>query len=168
MKLEEAANHEVFFQPGDMRILVVDDNRHMRTLLREHLFVMGFKDLLMAADGEEALRMLGDTEVDLVICDYKMPKMDGIELLQAVRASSETRLHDIGFVMLTGYAERDNVVEAKGAGVSGFLVKPISIKALAEQLVHVLNSKNMGVSDQTGSDKSSTDGATPRFLAAPA
>lgn len=152
MKLEEAANQEAHFRPEDIRVLVVDDNRHMRTLMREHLFVMGFKDLLMAVDGEEALRMLGDADVDVVICDYKMPKMDGIELLQTVRGG-EKRLRDICFIMLTGHAEHDNVIEAKGAGVSGFLVKPISIKSLAEQLVHVLNTKLQSASGGMTFDK---------------
>lgn len=165
MKLEEAANQEALFRPEDMRVLVVDDNRHMRTLLREHLFVMGFKDLLMAVNGEEALRMLGDTDVDVVICDYKMPKMDGIELLQTVRVGSEKRLQDICFIMLTGHAERDNVIEAKGAGVNGFLVKPISIKSLAEQLVAVLNTKIRRLSREPEPEKSIVVKVTAQSMA---
>lgn len=165
MKLEDAANHEVQFRPEDVRILVVDDNRHMRTLLREHLFVMGFKNLIMAIDGEEALAMLGHTDVDLVICDYRMPKMDGIELLQTIRAGGETRLQDICFVMLTGHAERDNVMEAKGAGVSGYLVKPISIKSLAAQLVYVLNTKMQCAPSGPDSDGFGVAGAMAQRMA---
>lgn len=156
-KLEEAANQEPAFRPEDVRILLVDDNRHMRTLLREHMFVLGFKDLIMAADGEEALAMLGDTDVDLVICDYRMPKMDGIELLQTMRDGGEKRLKEVGFIMLTGHADRDNVIEAKGAGVSGYLAKPISIKSLADQLVYVLNLKMKGVSHEARSKEPSEE-----------
>lgn len=144
MDLEQAAKQDLAFRPEDINILIVDDNRHMRVLLREHLFAMGFKELMLASDGEEALNILKNQEVDLVIADYKMPKMDGIELLQTLRTGSEEQLAKICYIILTGHADRDNVIQAKGAGVNGFLVKPISIRALAEQLVRALNERIEG------------------------
>lgn len=141
MDLEQAAKQDLAFRPEDINILIVDDNRHMRVLLREHLFAMGFKDLTLANDGEEALKILKQKDVDLVIADYKMPNMDGIELLQTLRTGDEENLADICYIILTGHADRDNVIQAKGAGVNGFLVKPISLRSLAEQLVRALNER---------------------------
>lgn len=144
MDLEQAAKQDLAFRPEDINILIVDDNRHMRVLLREHLFAMGFKELMLASDGEEALNILKNQEIDLVIADYKMPKMDGIELLQTLRTGGEEQLEKICYIILTGHADRDNVIQAKGAGVNGFLVKPISIRSLAEQLVRALNERIEG------------------------
>lgn len=144
MNLEQAAKQDLAFKPEEIKILVVDDNRHMRVLLREHLFAMGFKELTLASDGEEAFKLLNNSEFDLVIADYKMPNMDGIELLQTLRTGGDENLANICYIILTGHADRDNVIQAKGAGVNGFLVKPISIRSLAEQIVRVLNERSQG------------------------
>ena len=123
--------------PPETRILIIDDMPTIRELLKGQLKNMGFKVILEAADGEAGMKVLinnnsSKTPVNLVISDWNMPKMSGLELLKQCRASNEWK--DLPFVLLTSEAERDQVTEAVLAGVSQYVVKPFAAKVFEEKL----------------------------------
>jgi two-component system chemotaxis response regulator CheY len=124
------------FSP-DTRILVADDMPTIRDLVKAQLKNMGFKTILEAADGEHAMNLLiannqSGNPIQLVISDWNMPKMTGLELLKQVRASAEWA--NLPFVLLTSESERDQVTEAILAGVSQYVVKPFAAKIFEEKL----------------------------------
>jgi DNA-binding NtrC family response regulator len=109
-----------------LRILIVDDNREIRTILSEYLKEEGyFAD--GAGDGKEALARHGQSPFDLVITDLNMPGMTGIELIKEI-AKNET--HTPEFIIITGYASLDTAIEAVKAGAFDYLVKPFRIEEL--------------------------------------
>lgn len=123
--------------PPETRILIIDDMPTIRELVKTQLKNMGFKVILEASDGEAGMKVLinnnaSKTPVNLVISDWNMPKMSGLELLKQCRASNEWK--DLPFVLLTSEAERDQVTEAVLAGVSQYVVKPFAAKVFEEKL----------------------------------
>jgi two-component system chemotaxis response regulator CheY len=123
--------------PPETRILVIDDMPSIRDLVKNHLKAMGFKNIQEASDGEEALRMLIQlntvgNSIQLVISDWNMPNMKGIDLLKHVRMQSEWV--NLPFVLLTSEAERDQVTEAVLSGASQYIVKPFSAKIFEDKL----------------------------------
>ncbi len=123
--------------PLDTRILILDDMPSIRELVKNHLKSMGFKNISEAEDGEEGLKLLIQQNsvgqaFQLVISDWNMPKMKGLELLKQVRASQE--FANLPFVLLTSESERDQVTEAVLAGVSQYVVKPFSAKIFEDKL----------------------------------
>jgi two-component system chemotaxis response regulator CheY len=115
-----------------LRILVVDDSSEMRVLLRRMLRHFGVDPVADAPDGELALQWItiNDGKVDVVICDWNMPGMSGMDLFRKIRA-----IHPgILFLMLTGRADVPSVMAAKEAGVTGYLVKPVSLKNLESKM----------------------------------
>lgn len=123
--------------PAETRILVIDDMPSIRDLVKNTLKGMGFKNILEAGDGEEGLKILlqnnsAGSNIQLVISDWNMPKMKGLELLKQVRATAEWV--NLPFVLLTSESERDQVTEAVLAGVSQYIVKPFSAKIFEDKL----------------------------------
>lgn len=109
----------------------------IRDLVKTQLKAMGFKNIIEASDGEEGLAHMKDNnspgnEIQLVISDWNMPKMTGLEFLKQVRAVPEWKT--LPFVLLTSESERDQVTEAILAGVSQYVVKPFAAKAFEEKL----------------------------------
>ncbi|HWG80727.1 MAG TPA: response regulator [Stellaceae bacterium] len=118
----------------DKKILIVDDDASMRVLLRRMLSRMGIADPIEAGSGADALQLLAAAPVDLVMCDWNMPAMSGMELFQRARLLRP----DLRFLMLTGRADADSHAAARKAGVAAFMVKPISAPDLKVQLTHLL------------------------------
>lgn len=123
--------------PLETRILVIDDMPSIRDLVKNTLKAMGYKNIQEAADGEEGLKVLVQnntpgTQIQLVISDWNMPKMKGLDLLKQVRATAEWA--NLPFVLLTSESERDQVTEAVLAGVSQYIVKPFSAKIFEDKL----------------------------------
>lgn len=116
----------------DLGILVVEDSREMRKILQGMLTELGINQVFLAKDGMEALLFLGDCYdmIDVVMADWNMPNMDGSELLRQIRGADP----DIPFIMITGRADKDSVVEARSQGVSSYIVKPFSIEQLESKL----------------------------------
>jgi two-component system chemotaxis response regulator CheY len=108
-----------------IEILVVDDQRAMRALVRGSLNDLGCTKVVECADGREALEALKAKPVHLVISDLNMPNMDGLALLRAVRA--EPSLANTAFIMLTSRGEVELVKEAIALGVNNYLVKPFTL-----------------------------------------
>ena len=116
----------------DKRILLVDDFATMRKIVRNELRKLGFKDILEAEDGKQALEVLTMATVDLVITDWNMPTMDGLELLKAIRADG--RIKHLPVLMLTAEAKRENIIAALQAGVTNYIVKPFTADALKAKI----------------------------------
>jgi two-component system chemotaxis response regulator CheY len=121
----------------NMKVLIVDDFATMRKILRNILKQIGFTDIAEADDGNTGLKALQKEKFDLVLCDWNMPEMPGIDLLRAVR--SDDALKDIPFVMVTAEAQKDNIVEAVKEGVSNYIIKPFTADTVIEKLKKVLD-----------------------------
>ncbi|MEW6426829.1 MAG: response regulator [Thermodesulfobacteriota bacterium] len=116
----------------DMRILVVDDFATMRRIVKNILTQLGFKNIIEADDGTTALKVLQESKIDLIISDWNMPKMTGLELLKRVRA--EAAWTKIPFIMVTAEAQQDNIILAVKARVSQYIVKPFTADTLGEKI----------------------------------
>ncbi len=125
------------FDPGNMKVLVVDDFATMRRIIKNILLQLGFKNILEADDGTTAWDILNKEQVDLIISDWNMPKMPGIELLKKVRA--DDRFKDLPFLMVTAEAQKKNIVEAVKHRVSQYIVKPFTPETLQEKLNKIFN-----------------------------
>ena len=111
-----------------MAVLVVDDYKTMVRIIRNLLTQLGFEDIDEAADGTEALAKLKERKYGLVISDWNMQPMTGYDLLKNVR--SDEALQTIPFIMVTAEAKTENVIAAKKAGVSNYIVKPFNAQTL--------------------------------------
>lgn len=116
----------------EMKVLVVDDAATMRRIVRSLLRELGIKNVREAEDGEMALEDLKRHKADLVVSDWAMPKMTGIELLRAIR--QDTALKDTPVLMVTAESKKENIMEAVQAGVNNYIVKPFNSKTLEEKL----------------------------------
>lgn len=117
-----------------LAVLVVDDNRHMRTVVRTILEALGVRQIREAADGADALQKFSLFQADLIICDRVMQPMDGVEFVMRVRTGTDSPNPYVPIIMLTAHTEVQRIVEARNAGVHEVLAKPISAKALAERI----------------------------------
>lgn len=120
----------------NMRILVVDDAQTMRRIIINLLRQLGFTNMTEADDGTTAWERLTSEHIDLIISDWNMPKMTGIDLLKQVRASEKYK--DSPFIMVTAEGKRENVIAAVQAGVSNYIVKPFNAATLKEKLTKVI------------------------------
>ncbi|HSR35615.1 MAG TPA: response regulator [Desulfurivibrionaceae bacterium] len=118
-----------------MKILVVDDSKVMRHIIRNHLAALGFANIREARSGREALAVLEQEPIDLIFSDWVMPGMFGIDLLRQVRANAATR--EIPFVMVTAEAQPHLIFEAIQAKVSDYVVKPFTRDALRQSMEKV-------------------------------
>jgi len=119
-----------------MPILIVDDYKTMLRIIRNLLKQLGFNNVDEATDGSAALQKLRDKEYSLVISDWNMEPMSGMQLLTEVRA--DTKLKDLPFIMITAESKTENVIAAKQAGVSNYIVKPFNAATLKTKLAMVL------------------------------
>jgi two-component system, chemotaxis family, chemotaxis protein CheY len=120
-------------------VLVVDDNQHMRSILKELLRAVGVKKVKEAEDPVEAFELIKTIPIDLVLVDYAMPIIDGVEFTQMVRTGTDSPNPFLPIVMITGHSERSRVNAARDAGVNEFLVKPVTAKSLIERIQMVVN-----------------------------
>ncbi len=120
----------------NMNILVVDDYKTMLRVLRNLLRQLKFSNIEEASDGTAALKKLRHSSIDLIISDWNMEPMTGIELLREVRGDG--KLMHIPFIMITAESKSENVIAAKEAGVSNYIVKPFSTETLKSNMASVL------------------------------
>ena len=116
----------------NLKILVVDDFSTMRRIVKNLLNELGFTDISEADDGKTALPMLQAGGFEFVVTDWNMPGMPGIDLLKAIRA--DEKLKHLPVLMVTAEAQREQIIEAAKAGVSGYIVKPFTGATLKEKL----------------------------------
>lgn len=116
----------------NMKILVVDDFATMRRIIKNILTQLGFKNIIEADDGTTALTVLKSEKIGLIVSDWNMPKMTGLDLLKAVRADAS--MANTPFIMVTAEAQQDNIILAVKAKVSQYIVKPFTAETLSEKL----------------------------------
>lgn len=119
----------------NLSILVVDDFSTMRRIVRSLLAELGYTKVIEAEDGLQALSVLRSQPVDFVISDWNMPRMQGIDMLRAVRA--DQALAHIPVLMVTAEAKREQIVAAVQAGVNGYVVKPFTAVTLKEKMSRI-------------------------------
>jgi len=115
-----------------IKILVVDDFPTMRRIIRNLLKDLGFENVDEAEDGVMAFDKLQASSFDLVVSDWNMPNMDGLELLKKIRA--DDTLSSMPVLMVTAEAKKENIIAAAQAGASGYVVKPFTAATLEEKL----------------------------------
>ncbi|WP_374372783.1 response regulator [Dongia sp.] len=120
----------------NMNVLIVDDYKTMLRIIRNLLKQLGFNNVDEATDGSAALQKLRDKDYGLVISDWNMEPMTGIQLLREVRA--DAKLKGMPFIMITAESKTENVIAAKEAGVNNYIVKPFNAATLKTKLVTVL------------------------------
>lgn len=121
---------------GAIKVLVVDDQNSVRQMTRMALEEIGFRHILEAENGVQAMETAAVQPLDLIISDYNMPEMDGLGLLRAVRGHPVAR--KVPFIMLTGRGDRELVVKAAQAGVNNYLVKPFTAAILRGKIEQVV------------------------------
>ncbi|HYY25027.1 MAG TPA: response regulator [Candidatus Udaeobacter sp.] len=119
------------YNPG-MDVLVVDDAATMRRIVKGLLRELGIKNMREAENGSTALDELRKKKADLVVSDWNMPVMNGLDLLRAIRQDNDLKSTPV--LMVTAEAKKENIVEALQAGVSNYIVKPFNAKTLEEKL----------------------------------
>ena len=115
-----------------IKVLVVDDFATMRRIVKGVLKQLGFNDIIEAEDGIMAMKELQKEKIGLIVSDWNMPNMTGLDLLKAVRADAE--LKDTPFLMVTAEGQKENVVQAVQAGVSNYIVKPFTPETFSAKL----------------------------------
>ena len=121
-----------------LKALVVEDNTHMRSLLRALLNAIGVKDISEAIHGQAAMEALRERKFDLVLTDLAMAPMDGLELTRHLRNDEKSPNPFVPIIMITGHTERYRVEAARDAGVTEFLAKPITAHNLFARITEIL------------------------------
>ena len=122
-----------------LRVLVVDDNKYMRKLLTSSLKALSVVMIDEATSGEEALGLIQSNPPDLVIADWLMEPMDGIEMTRRIRSDAASPNPYIPVIMVSGFGEKHRVLQARDAGVTEFLVKPFTAKGLSQRIAQVID-----------------------------
>lgn len=123
-------------------VLIVDDQEMIRTMLTKLLGALGFAEVVEAADGSDALKQLDRRGFDVIICDINMEPMSGLDFVTRLRQGANIRFDAkrsrTPVLFLTGSAEKDDILSAKGLGVKDYLLKPINASALKTHLLRML------------------------------
>jgi two-component system chemotaxis response regulator CheY len=123
-----------------MKIITIDDSSTMRRIIKNTLFRIGYgSDVLEAEDGKQALSVLSQNKVDLIITDWNMPNMDGLSFVKAIR--SMRAWDDVPIIMVTTEAAKEDILEALKAGVNNYIVKPFTPQVLKEKIEVVMGLK---------------------------
>ncbi|OGR05421.1 MAG: histidine kinase [Deltaproteobacteria bacterium RIFOXYD12_FULL_50_9] len=120
---------------NNIKVLVVDDFATMRRIVKNILTQLGYKNVIEADDGTTAMEIIKKEKIDLIISDWNMPKMTGLDFLKAIRANPETSTTP--FIMVTAEAQQDNIIMAVKAKVSQYIVKPFTAETLGEKISKV-------------------------------
>ena len=122
-----------------MRFLIVDDSSTMRRIIINTLTKLGYKEFHEAGNGREGMERLATTQVDMIITDWNMPEMSGIDFIRAVRANNATKLLPV--LMVTTNAAEDDIVAALKAGVNNYVVKPFTPDTIREKIQAALKAQ---------------------------
>jgi CheY-like chemotaxis protein len=138
--MDSTLNKQLRAQIENLRILVIDDDQHMRKVVRTMLASIGARKTYESCDALAGLEAIRDYMPDLVIVDWEMPMIDGAKFVRMVRSPGDFPLPDVPIIVLTGHADRWRVLEAARAGANEFLLKPVSTKALQDRIIAILGS----------------------------
>ena len=121
-----------------LKVLVVDDNAHMRKLVGTILQAFGCTNILEADGGEKAWSVIKDSNPDVVVLDWVMEGMSGLDLVKLIRTDSQTPNPFVPVIMLSGHTHIDRVRQARDAGINEFIAKPVSVKTMMSRLASVI------------------------------
>ncbi|HEY2708197.1 MAG TPA: response regulator [Caulobacteraceae bacterium] len=121
-----------------LKMLLVDDNHHMRVLLTEILRAIGVKYVFEAADGAQALNVMRQQQIDIVMTDLAMEPLDGIDFVRLLRNSQDSPNPMVPVIMITGHSTMRRVAEARDVGVTEFLSKPVTARGVIERINRVV------------------------------
>jgi two-component system chemotaxis response regulator CheY len=124
-----------------IHILIVDDMEAIRSMIKACLRDLGASKISTTFDGEEAWKIIQSQKIDMIVCDWDMPRTTGLELLQLVRSKEESK--HIPFLMLTASNEKGRVLSAVEAGVNDYLSKPFQPKELEFRVIKLLRKVNL-------------------------
>lgn len=151
MSKKMSTNHNI----ERLNFLIVDDNKHMRALVKGILHALGSKSIHEATDGADAFKELHHFHADIIICDWSMSPIDGIAFSKMIRTNDDSPNPYIPIIMLTGHTELYRVAESRDAGINEFLAKPISAQALFSRIRLILDQPRPFISEPsyTGPDR---------------
>lgn len=132
-----------------LKVLIVDDSRHMRALMRDVMKSLGVHTIFEASDGEEALEVLKFKPVNITLLDLHMKPMGGIEFLLELRKGKDSPDPFMPVIIATGDSTITTIQAARDAGVSTFLAKPITVRSLVEKLTFILKDKRKFIRAKT-------------------
>src|SRR5215471_17842705 len=121
-----------------IKVLVVDDNVHMRKLVTTILQAFGVTQIAEAESADRAWQSLRETNPDVIVLDWVMEGMSGVELVRMIRSNPQAPNPFVPVIMLTGHTSLDHVRQARDAGSNEFIVKPVSVKTMMSRLVAVI------------------------------
>lgn len=123
---------------SSLKILLIEDNQHMRSIVTAILKGTGIRNVREARDGAEGLEMLRQYPADIALVDFNMDPIDGVEFTRLLRNAPDSCNPYLPVVMITGHSERSRVIQARDAGVNEFIVKPLTARALLGRLDSVI------------------------------
>lgn len=118
----------------ETKVLIIDDSRHMRLLVKSILVQIGCKYIREADDAAIAFEEMQGFPADLIIVDYAMEPLDGLDFVRLVRTAKDSRNPTVPIIMLSGHTEFRRIAEARDAGVNEFLAKPVSVESLRTRM----------------------------------
>lgn len=133
-----AKTEEKAYDLSQLNFLVVDDNKYMLVLLKEILRALNVRTVQTAEDGADALKILKTYAPDIIITDWSMSPLDGLDFIDMVRRGADTANPYVPVIMLTGHTEYHRVLDAINHGISEFLAKPVSASTLYQRIVNVI------------------------------
>ncbi len=119
---------------ANYEVLLVDDHRTMLQIVQGLLLEVGFTKVDKALDGIEALKKMETKRYDIIISDWNMPNMNGLEFLKKVRASEDPQVKAVPFILVTAEVKPENIIAAKQAGVNNYVAKPLTVKTLKQKV----------------------------------
>ncbi len=123
----------------NLSILVVEDNPHVLKMIAQILNNFGVMDVRKATNGDDAFVEFSYAPPDLVITDWVMDGMDGLELIKKIRTDEQSPAPMVPIIMVTGHSERYRIVEARDSGINEFVAKPFSPKAIYDRIVAIID-----------------------------
>jgi len=149
----------------NLSVLVCDDSHQIRSLLKTFLNGFGIKNITEAADSDRAFEELITFDPDLVITDWNMPPTSGLDFVKRIRLSDESINPYVPIIMLTGYTELHRVKQARDAGITSFLAKPLSAMSLYKRMMSIVDDRRPFVRNEEffGPDRrTNRNGDAPR------
>jgi DNA-binding response OmpR family regulator len=123
----------------NLGVLILDDDPRIAQIVRDILTDLGFNKVYIGRDGSAGLRMMREHVIDLIITDWRMEPMDGIDFIRHVRHDKDSPNRYVPIIMLTGQAEAEDVEVARDAGVNEFVVKPFTVRRLVDRLMLIID-----------------------------
>lgn len=145
-------------------VLVIDDNKHMSNLMVEILHALGVKKTCQASDAAKAFQELKHFMADVIIVDWHMEPLDGLDFVRLVRTAKDSPNPYVPIIMLSGYTELRRITEARDAGINEFLAKPISAKSLYQRITAIIDNPRPFIRSKNyfGPDRRRQDMGPPR------